>query len=314
MRAMLPSRIRLSSSLIALLLLVVGVAQGQASDPMPPPLPSPPPPEEAKAFDDVFPVSDLPWRVPGEILEALARQAVAYAEYTRRFTCDETARVVEYSGGEAKDKEKERRYGYLLVKDPTGETLREYRQLFAKDGSLKPGEVEDSEPFPPAYAWVYLFSRFHEPYFALRYLGERFDGFDWVHEIQFKGSLPFTDGKDIRQWEGVVLVDAVTHTPLEIVAQPTGQLERIEAVYRKWKASFNIMGWRSGPKPLGYKSRIDFRLRRDGLTFPTQLRYDTIRAVSRNEIVPVEASIRTYDHYRFTEVLTEQAVGETGEE
>ena len=66
------------------------------------------------------------------------------------------------------------------------------------EGRIK-GEAIDEEPFPPAYAWVFLFSRFHEPYFVFRLLDTKFDGFDYVHEIQFKGSLSFTDGKDIRQ-------------------------------------------------------------------------------------------------------------------
>ena len=43
-------------------------------------------------------------------------------------------------------------------------------------------------------------------------LGDGFEGFDWVRRIQFRGALPFTDGRDIRQWEGTVLVDAFTHS------------------------------------------------------------------------------------------------------
>ena len=66
-----------------------------------------------------------------------------------------------------------------------------------------------------------MFSDVKEPYFDFRLVETRFDGFDLVHEIQFRGSLPFTDGKDIRQWEGVVLIDAFKFTPLEIRRQGT---------------------------------------------------------------------------------------------
>ena len=146
---------------------------------------------------------------------------------------------------------------------------------------------------------MFLFSRSYEPYFSYRFVDDRFDGFDWVLEIQFKGSVPFSDGKDIRQWEGTVLVDAVTYTPLEIHAEPTGQAERIEALYRQHASSFNFMGMRSKPKPLGYRADIQFRYRRDGLTFPTNLRYDTFRAVSPHQVMPTKASTRSYSRYRF---------------
>jgi len=126
-----------------------------------------------------------------------------------------------------------------------------------------------------------------------------------VHEIQFRGSLPFTTGQDIRQWEGAVLIDAVNYTPLEIRAEPLGQGERIDALYRQWSSSFNLLGMRTGQKPLGYRAHIQFRHKQEGLSFPTELRYDTFRAVSPTQIVPHRASTRVYDDYRiFTSTAT----------
>jgi len=259
----------------------------------------------------VLEASDLPWGLDDSLLEPLFERAAVYRAYTRRFTCVETARLADYgSSGEAK-KEKMRRYGYLLVQDPAADDVREFRQTITKDGKLKRDEVEDEEPFPPAYAWVFLFSRFHEPYFAYRSLGDHFDGFDWVYEIQFKGSLPFTDGKDIRQWEGVALIDAVTYTPLEIRAEPTGQADRINAMFDRWTKSFNLIGLKLGEKPLGYRAQIQFRHRREGLTFPTELRYDTFRAITGNQTAPVKASTRTYDEYRITKVTADPMLGGT---
>ena len=282
---------------------------------VPPPLPPQPKPEGAPEYEPINPDSEEPWELSQELLAPLYDKAALYAEFTRKFTCDEVARMAEYDGsGEVKN-ERVRRYGYVLVQDEIDHSVREYRQEFAKSGALKSGEVKDEEPFPPAYAWVFLFSRFNEPYFSFRYVTERFDGFDWVHEIQFKGALPFSNGKDIRQWEGTVLVDAVTYTPLEIHAEPAGQRERIEALFRQWSSSFNIMGMRTGKKPLGFRADIQFRYRDNnaGLTFPTDLRYDTFTAVNLHQTMPVRASTRGYSAYRIFVIGTEQEIGETSD-
>jgi hypothetical protein len=279
-------------------------------EPVRPPVPRQPPREKFRGYASVISESELPWGLPDDLMQRLYDSATAYREYTRRFTCVETARQANYdAAGEATDENK-RSYGYLLLKEPEGERLREYRQHIAKDGTIKKGEVKDREPFPPAYAWVFMFSHFNEPYFAFRLLDDRFDGFDWVYEIEFKGSLPFTNGKDIREWEGTILVDAVTHTPLEINAQPVGQRERIDAYFRRWAQAFDLIGIKLAPRPLGYQAAIRFRHRREGLSFPTELRYDTIRAVGIDAIRLVRASIRTYDDYRITRVKTKEEVGE----
>lgn len=280
--------------------------------PVPPPLPKKPPPDDSvPRYEAVVPESDQPWVIGAELKARLFAKAATYYEYTDRFTCDETARLAEYDAEGSVGNEKVNNYGYLLIREGGGR-LREYRQRIAKDGTVRPDEVEDQEPFPPAYAWVFLFSRFNEPSFSYRYVADRFDGFDWIHEVQFRGSHPFSDGKDIRQWEGTVLIDAVTFTPIEIRAEPAGQRDRIEALYQQYNKSFNIMGFRTKPKPLGYRADIQFRYRRDGLTFPTELRYDTFRAVSVNQVVPTKASTRVYDRYKIYKIDTKEQVGKVG--
>jgi hypothetical protein len=248
--------------------------------------------------------SAVAWGLPQELLRRLAEQARLYEKYAIRFTCYETARVAEYDGLGQASSEHNRRLAYLLVRD--GQTIREYRSRINAEGRPAKATVDDEEPFPPAYAWVFLFSEFNRPYFAYRDLGDRFEGFDWVRVIEFRGALSFTDGKDIRQWEGQVLVDAVTLTPLEIHAQPRGQDQRIQLLYERWARSFNLIGFRLGPKPVAFRSHAQFRYRRDGLTFPTELRYDTLRAVSTTRTVMVRASTRVYDGYRFFEPRTEE--------
>ncbi len=275
------------------------------------PLPLPPklPPEDAPKYKPL--VEDVPgeWVLPEELVESLQWTAGVYEEYARKFTCKETARLADYDQMGEVTKERVRSYGYLLLRGSMLEELREFRQEM-KDGKLKQGEVLDQEPFPPAYSWVFLFSAFFEPYFDFRLLDSRFEGFDLVYEIQFRGSLPFTDGKDIRQWQGRVLVDRFRYTPLLIEAEPSGQSERLEALYRLWAKSFNVLGFRTGKKPLGYQASIQFDFRKGDLTFPTTLRYDTQRAVSPYQLVTVQASTRAYSDYRFTGVTAEPSIGQ----
>ncbi len=288
-----------------------GDGQDQGPDPLPPPLPPRSPSKGATLYEPLVPeLPDLEWGIPPELAAALQERSQRYRDYARRFVCDETARLADYDAAGTVTKERIKHYAYLLAQSETPSHLREYRQEQGRDGKLRAAEVEDEEHFPPAYAWVYLFGEFHAPYFSFRLLGTRFDGFDYVHEIQFRGSLPFTTGKDIRQWEGRVLVDAFNHTPIEIVAEPVAQQDRLEAQYRIWSTSLNIMGFRTKPAPYGYRARIQFGLRRDDLTFPTELRCDTMRADSPTNLVVVRTSTRAYEGYRITYVDDEVRPGD----
>lgn len=315
--------------LLILFISIMPIPAQEPKNPMGPPEPPPPPlpsksdlagddsdgkEEEGTLVpeEDRIPTSAEPWGLDDELLGTLALSATRYQAHTRRFTCIETARTADYKNGESAG-EKVRRYSFLLTADEAGTNFRESRRRYNDKGTLRKGETEDAEPFPPAYAWVFLFSEFNQGYFAYRDLGDHFDGFDWVREIQFKGALPFTDGKDIRQWEGVVLVDAVSHTPLEIRAQPSGQQERIEAVYRRWASAFNLIGIRLAPRPFGYRCRVEFHFRKGQLTFPTRLRYDTFRATGIDRTTPWKTSSRSYSEYKFFRVGTSQTLGDSRE-
>ncbi len=331
-------RRRLTSAAL-LVLAVAGVAAGLAAraqtqdpdDPLapygqpPPPLPPREPPDEGKGKEGrkeeapsplvgFLPDSKAPWGLPDALLGKLAERAVDYRRTVKSFTCTETVRSADYDEGEA-GKEKLRRYAFLLTPGADGDRILESRNVLRASGAVKPGEVDDGEPFPAAFAWVFLFSEFHQGFFAYRDLGERFDGFDWVRDIEFKGALPFTDGKDIREWEGVVTIDNTTMTPLEIRAQPSSQSDRIRQQFDQWSKSFNVIGFRTAPRPLGYQARVEFRYRfveRDRsieLTYPTRLRYDTFRAVSTTRTVPQHVSIRTYGDYKIFGVEAQEKVG-----
>jgi hypothetical protein len=246
------------------------------------------------------------WGLSPELATRLAGVAEKYLNYAVKFTCTETVRKARFDDGEAK-KETTRTYGYLLERGD-GQAILEFRQKLKSDGSVTTTEVNDAEAFPPAYAWVFLFSRANQPYFAYRERGDRFEGYDWVRIFEFKGAVPYTDGRDIRQWDGVVLVDATTLTPVEIRAEPGHQQERLKLLFERWSQSFNLVGFRTGPKAIGFSGRVLFQTRRDQMTFPTQLRYSSFRAMTPKSTKPTEASTREYSAYHFFETGTNERV------
>jgi len=307
-------------------------ACAQSRDPMAPPQPPPKPlpnpsqrsededddwqgdrtpdgPVPRRFLDDGFlPEFDGEWGLPDELLAELGRMSAIYEARAAGFTAIETARSAKYQDQEA-GKENVRRYAYILKTSTARTGVDEVRNELNKRGQIG-SEVADAERFPPAYAWIYLFHAFNQPYFSYRLLGDRLDGFDWVREIQFRGALPFAEGRDIREWEGVILVDVVTNTPVEIRAQPSSQVERMRQMFQNWSKSFNLAGYRTGPKPFGFRCEIECRERRSGLTYPSRLRYDTFRAIRPGRAVPWAASSRFYTDYRLFGVTTEETVAD----
>lgn len=304
-------------------------ARAQVGDPMGPPQPPPPPvpserpqeddeddwkgaradreePPGSPLADDFLPDFDGEWGLEDALLDELARMSAIYEDRATGFTAIETHRTARYRDGEAGD-EDVRRYAYILRTTEDSIRVDEVRNVIKSGGRLGT-EIVDAEPFPSAYTWIFLFHETNQPYFSYRLIGDHFEGFDWVHEIQFRGALPFTDGKDIRQWEGIILVDAVSNTPLEIRAQPSSQTERLRQQFQSWSKSWNIAGFRSGPRPFGYRCEVEFRERRSGLAFPSRLRYDTYRAVSPQRAVRWAASSRYYTDYRLFGVETRETV------
>jgi hypothetical protein len=258
------------------------------------------------AYMTLLPDDGSAWGLSPELAARLAAVGEKYLKYAVKFTCTETVRKARFDDGEAK-KETYRTYGYLLERGD-GQSIREFRQKMKSNGTVTTTEVDDAEAFPPAYAWVFLFSQANQPFFAYRERGDRFEGYDWVRIFEFKGAIPYTDGRDIRQWDGVVLVDATTLTPVEIRAEPSHQQERLKLLFERWSQSFNVVGFRTGPKAIGFSGRVMFQTRRDQMTFPTQLRYSSFRAITAKSTQPTEASTREYSAYQFFETGTNERV------
>lgn len=240
-------------------------------------------------------------QVESERLADLARVAGRYDEDARRFTCTETVRWAGYRGYRRPFRETLRSYDYLLIREPDGRGLREHR------GARRP---KASRKLPPVYAWTLLFSEFHQPYFSYRDHGEEGYGFDRVQRIGFRGSIPFSDGSDIRQWEGTALVDVRTLMPVEVVAEPLNQPDRLVRRYLDHKKSFRITlafygfrlaSLRLGKRPFGRRVRVRFRLQRNGLRMPWLMELEKYRMVGLTESVPWAGSWREYSDYRFFE-------------
>ncbi len=297
-----------SIALLALLPPPVPPDSGLSSPPERPPASRPSDKDKSEGPDPAYmtllPDDGSPWGLTPELKAKLAEVAERYRDYAVKFTCTETVRKAKFDDREAK-KESSHIYGYLLERGD-GQLIREYRQKLKSDGTVTNNEVQDAEAFPPAYEWVFLFSKANQSYFAYRERGDRFEGYDWVRVFEFKGAIPYTDGRDIRQWDGVALVDATTMTPVEIRAEPGHQQERLKLLFDRWSQSFNVVGFRTGPKAIGFSGRVLFQTRRDQLTFPTQLRYSTFHAVTPKSTEPTEASTRDYAAYHFFKTETEE--------
>lgn len=270
------------------------------------------------AFRAVFSIgllASLAAGAPGDLVDRqtlaeLALVAGRYEQDARRFACTETVRWAGYRGYDRPFRETLKTYDYLLIRTKHGRDLREHRGT---------GRPRSSRRLPPVYAWTLLFSDFHQPYFSYRDRGEEAHGFERVQRIRFRGSIPFSDGTDIRQWEGEALVDLSTRMPVEIVAEPLNQPDRLVRQYLDYKKSFRLTlafygfrlaSLRLGKRPFGRRVRVRFLLQRNGLRMPWLMELEKFRMVGRERSVPWAGSWRKYADYRFFETEAYEATRE----
>jgi hypothetical protein len=240
------------------------------------------------------------------VLDRLSRRSSSYEDVALRFACTERARWVRYDEAGAVKEGATKQRVYLLVRPANGFDVEERR-----DGR------EPRRPFatPPALSWALMFGDFYRPYFSYRDLGNVREGLDEVRRIGFRGAIPFRDGTDIRQWEGVVTLDAAGLWPIEVMAWPINQEARVEALYlreqRSMKISVGLLGGtllerHSARKPLLELCLVRFAGQRIGLPLPAALELRTSRLVARDRAIPWSASLREYSDYRFFEVETSE--------
>ena len=170
---------------------------------------------------------------------------------------------------------------------------------------------------PPPAAWATLFSDLNRPYFVYRYLGIRVRGYAPVHAILFRGSLWFTGGTDIREWEGVAYVDPVTLDPLFVEAAPRLHAERAMDQAQKHKRSLKLSFTIGGVPRVNVATRrrpslsavtVDFETTSSRRALPWEMtRYR--HRFSDSGVTEKIVEVRRYADYRFFDTRTHERIG-----
>jgi hypothetical protein len=237
------------------------------------------------------------WTLPGEMIGDLARRAEEYEQAALSLECRETMHRVKYP--------RPGRTAERIVGEAT--------YLLELEGhSLVPARLRDRSlrrvskiTAPSAFAWTQLFALHNQPYMAYRDVGEVPYAFGMAREIQFRGALPYTDGKDIREWEGTVLVDSFSLLPLEIDARPRSFWPRLRHQYDAYNRSFKFVFFglpiRFKKKPFGARVHVRFDMQSDGLTLPVAAHVDRVEMVLPDRVIVRRRTVVDYDTYEFSD-------------
>lgn len=245
--------------------------------------------------------------LPDDLLLGLVERSGNHASTLEMFTCTET---VEKAGGSGHPLE------YLLG-------VAEDRRFEIEEIRFK-GEhrsTRASKAVPPPAAWATLFSDLNRPYFVYRYLGIRVRGYAPVHAILFRGSLWFTGGTDIREWEGVAYVDPVTLDPLFVEAAPRLHAERAKEKAKKRNRSLRLsFSLNKVPIPSAPTLRptrrwpavsavtVEFAKTTSGRALPSEVtRYR--HRFSDSGVTEKFVEVRRYADYRFFDTRTDERIG-----
>jgi len=238
--------------------------------------------------DPIYDQQDTPWGLPNELLERLADQAEAYGTATMNLTFRESTQRLKYPRGRINEGAV-RQSDYVFTLDD-GVMV----SVPAKGHGSSTKRYGKSKA-PPAHAWMQLFSGTNQPYFAFRDLGEVPHAFGKARKIQFRGSLPYDDGADIRQWEGTVLIDSYSLQLLELDAEPLHLWPRLEQQRRKYVQSFKLVLFvqliRFKKRPIAERVHVRFDVQPNGMWLPADSdveRFELVapdRALMRSRLV-----------------------------
>jgi hypothetical protein len=187
--------------------------------------------------------------IPPELLAQLTARAEFNRTMAKKFKCSEEI---------YRDNSGIKVFDYLLHEPPKDRQAlaNDVEPLRFKENGERKADFSDS--IPPAFAWSYLFSGTYQSNFTYRYLGESVEGYRPAHRIAFRGIRRFDKGTDIREWEGIAIVDAGTHEIIRIEAAPRNFAPIVEYQRRKYQMSFKFVGIRLRKKPRVYVLNIDF--------------------------------------------------------
>jgi hypothetical protein len=227
--------------------------------------------ESDVALEMRSPESDAPWELSAKLLSGLERGASRFVGLAVRLSSHETATVVRPTPKGWRENSLGRDAYSLTV------ALDEVRTHGGKPDKRKVFE-RHAEPAP--YSWLLLFSADNQPYFRYREIDGVTNGLG-VRSIEFRGAMHFSDGRDIRQWQGTVLVNSDDHSIVRVVAEPKDQQERIRV--RLDRRNKN-MGFRIGPGGPVSRAGPRVRSRRTTVLFNAQLDSLRLPSESRNEV------------------------------
>lgn len=253
--------------------------------------------KKEKAF---FQEKEYPPLPPG-LLDKLSKKSQEYENYALKFICTEISRRATYdqSSGEY-GIEKLENLDYLLEANPYEGRFSAYRQKIKKTSSgtyRRP--IHFKMNFPEAYSWVFIFSKNFRNVMKYGYHGKEIYGYKLAHVISFRGFQPFSDGKDIREWEGQLWIEEGTWNILKVEATPIHQEDILEIKRLEYNRAFSIMGIKLKKKPLGYSCTVYFDFEQEGLSFPTEARNEIFEPIGKKKIRPHSAIILNYVDYHF---------------
>jgi hypothetical protein len=188
--------------------------------------------------------------IPPELLEQLTARAEFNWTMTRTFKCSEEVR---------RGKSGIKVFDYLLQEPLVDGPVFDHEIEALRFKQSAKHEAGFSDSIPPPFAWTLLFSDAYRANFTYRYLGGSADGHGATHTIAFRGIRRFDTGTDVRQWEGIAIVDARTYEILRIEAAPRNFAPIVEHQRRKYQMAFQIAGIRLRKKPRVQVLSIDFR-------------------------------------------------------
>jgi hypothetical protein len=240
--------------------------------------------------EDPFAVGpDAPWGLPEELTAGLAQRTSQYEEWADDLECSETTQRVKYPRGSA-----------------AAGAVRESTYVFALDaGAMVPVPTKDhgkswrrygKSDAPRAHAWLQLFAEDNQPFFAYRDLGEVPHAFGNARRIQFRGSLPYTDGRDIRQWEGTVLIDPHSLELLELDARPLHLWPRLERQRREYVNSFKFLFLRFKKKPIAERVHVRFDSQPSGMTLPVDADVERLELIAPDQAIVRSRLLTQYDY------------------
>jgi len=245
------------------------------------------------------------------LLDRAAERALAYADASLEWTCDESVRLAKYDANGDASRETERTFRLLLGRDHSGQANVELRAEVsrARASTERPSWMHG---FPPFTSWMRLFHPEIGGFMHFEDRGEDDSSVPPRHAVAFHGDLPYSDGEDLREWEGTAWLDPITGDLLAVEAVPRSQTGRLARLVERRNGRslgvtlFEVFHFRIGPVAHGRRVEISLGLHDDGFWLPHVARLETFDAVTATTTRPLRVVVNSLDLCRRFEVIETQ--------